>query len=311
MSMAEGAVTSLANLSPEAAGRAVAMGVEGVRDLVECVTAYAPLFHTPVCDEAMLTTTALAPAVMSPWLPHEKLRTTSRTTLWALRVDWEIDYAADSYEHVMAVVHRCMTAVEEGHCAPNDRLAGFLVDLRARLAASSAFPQLGSAWSQALRRGLEAMAREWKWRTAQSASKRGARLPTLEQYLDNADSVLVVFLALSHWISTDEPGLIQNIDVLMAAAYEVQRAARLVNDFATCDRDRAWKDLNALLLPGVTQDDVARRLGHLHAHCAELLQPLIDTGIRQAVYLDRFLKFMTHFHTVTDAYAITTTEPER
>jgi hypothetical protein len=269
----------------------------GQRDLQACAAEYGGLFAAAPFDPALFSTVALANAFCAPWLTADQLRVTNRSALWVFALDWMVDYLATTRAQVDDIVMRCL-AVADGAPAESDPLTRFLADIRDSMTGSSAFPWLHPIWCEQLRRVLQAMAREWVWRSTRDNCVRGAS-PTIDEYLANADNLGFTFVYLSHWIFTVEPGPIERVDELLAAGAEVQRLLRLVNDVCTYRRDLSWGDLNALML-GVTEAQVRQRITELTKSSRALLRPLRRTHWQLASYLDRQIGFNMGFHPIVD-----------
>ncbi|MFD0891332.1 terpene synthase family protein, partial [Streptosporangium algeriense] len=169
-----------------------------------------------------------------------------------------------------------------------------LAGIRDELAASPAHPVLGPLWREELRRMLEAMLREARW-------KADKVTPGFEDYLGNADNLGFSFAFASHWLYTagSGEGLGEILDEVAEASRSVQRVIRLINDLGTYERDVAWGDLNALLL-GPERAEVERRVAELAARSRELITPLRDRAPELAGYLERQMDFCAGFYRVTD-----------
>jgi hypothetical protein len=176
---------------------------------------------------------------------------------------------------------------------PGDDLTAFLAAIRDELADSDAYAVLGPVWRDELARMLAAMVREHQWKAA------GARRPSFEEYLDNADNLGFSFVFMAHWIHTAPAVSGVDIDEVRMASWAVQRVIRLLNDLATYDRDVQWGDLNALLL-GPDRTEVARHARRLAADARRHISPLRDRQPALANYLERQMEFCVGFYGVTD-----------
>ncbi|GGO21148.1 hypothetical protein GCM10010116_42480 [Microbispora rosea subsp. aerata] len=276
-------------------GAAAAVSAELQRDLRECRDAYPDLFPARPFDSALFTAVAQANAFGAPWLSADRLRVASRTALWIFALDWLLDYKATSRDEVERLVRGCLEAAD-GSPPPDFPLGRFLAEIRDELAASPAFAGREAVWREELRRMLSAMAREWEWKTA---AREGAPLPTLDEYLDNADNFGSSFVNVSHWIKGADPAALVRLDDLRVASGQVQRVLRLLNDLATYERDVTWGDLNARMLCS-GREEVVERINVLVDGCGELLEPLRDVCADEVVYLERQIGYSMGFYGITD-----------
>lgn len=276
-------------------GRICALAAKGQRDLAERAAAYPELFPPRPFDPALFGNVAMAIAFGAPWCDLDQLRITNRAVLWGFAVDWQVDYVAKSRDEIDRLAANCLAVADGAAPAADDPLGRFLAELRDELAAVPAYRTHAPVWRAELRKVLDAMAREWDWK--QAAGSGG--LPTLDEYLDNADNLACTVVNVVHWIHSDDPVTLAHLDALVVASAEVQRILRLVNDLGTYERDLRWGDLNALLLV----DDptvVRRRIDELVGHARELLAPLRDSCPVQADYLARQIGFSSGFYRSTD-----------
>lgn len=287
-----------ARLSAVESGRVSAVAGQAQRDLQRCAASYGDLFAAKPFDPALYSTIALANAFCAPWLGAHELRIANRASLWAFGLDWQVDYLAKSAEEVRQVIRRCVSVADGTPPAEEDMLARFLADILAELAAAPAFPELEPVWRRELDRMLAAMAREWEWQAMRSSGDE-SRLPTFDEYLENADNICFSFVFVSHWILTSGSPPIAHATDIVAAGRLVQQVIRLLNDLGTYDRDITWGDLNPLML-GVSRDDVLARIAELVAASRPVLRDLHEPHPRLAAFLDRYIGFNTGFYGLTD-----------
>jgi hypothetical protein len=282
-------------------GQVCAHAGAGQRDLQRCAAEYGELFTTAAFDPALFSTVAMANAFAAPWLAADRLRMANRSTLWVFGLDWLVDYLATAQAEVEDIQQRCIAVADGTRAVPEDPLARFLADLREAVFASTSTPWLRRLWREQVHRTVRAMAREWVWKSTRHARVR-APSPTFDEYLANADNLGFCFVFVSHWIYTADADGARRPDEageLLAAAEEVQRMLRLLNDLCTYDRDLKWNDLNAMML-GVTRAQVRYRLDELTGSCRALLRPLRRTHWQLAAFLERQIDFNLGFHPVTD-----------
>lgn len=299
--MGDAIAAAAAALSAQDSGRVCAVAGQVQRDLQRCAAGYAELFPTPPFDPAFFSTIALANTFCAPWLCAEEQRLTNRITLWVFALDRLIDHVATDASTVDAIVRGCTAVAHGGAPAAGDPLTALLAEIRDELATAPAYGPLGAVWRDELARVVTTMAREWAWKVAH-AGDPGAALPTLDEYLDNAEfGYALVFV--THWIWTAGTRPIRDIDELRAAGWAVQRVIRLLNDLGTYHRDLRWGDLNALLVEP-DRARVEQRLAAMTEQCREVLGPLADGEHRPlALFLARHIDFNTGFYRVTDYQA--------
>jgi hypothetical protein len=281
-------------------GETTAVALTCQRDLLSCVAAYPDLFPEKPFDAALYNAIALANAFGSPGLPGDRLRIANRATLWVFAVDWLIDCVMDSRDAVDGVISDSLR-VADG-VVTDSSLTRFLADIQAELASGAMFPAtyraMRSVWRDRLLRLLEASKREWEWKSAHSAGDASA-LPTINDYLDNADNFGSTFVNVSHWIFTGDTVTLDHLDELLVASDEVQRVLRLLNDLATYERDLKWGDLNVLML-GSNRGQVNELVDALIDNAREGLRPLMKRCPREAVYLERQIGYSLGFYGAGD-----------
>lgn len=271
-------------------GRICALAARGQRELQRCAADHPDLFPPAPFDATLFSSVASAMAFSAPWCTVEELALTGRAVLWGFALDWQVDHLARSRSEIDRISATCL-AVADG-AATRDPLGRFLAELRDDLAATPAFDGLRGLWREEIVRTLDAMAREWEWKTA-------ADLPALGDYLANADNLAATVVNVAHWIHTGSPQTHRDLPRLIAVSDEVQRALRLVNDLGTYQRDREWGDLNAIMLVG-DRSEIERALAAQVEHCRELLSALAASCPREADYLSRQLGYTSGFYRVTD-----------
>lgn len=280
-------------------GRISALAARGQRDLAELAAGYPELFPARPFDAALFANIAAAIAFGAPWCDAPRLRVTNRAVLWGFALDWLVDYVATSRTEIDRIAARCLAVADGGVPAPDDPLGRFLAELRDELATVAAFPDLRLVWRAELCKVLDAMAREWDWKRASGMDGAPAGLPSLDDYLDNADNLACTVVNVTHWIYSGDPATLAHLDPLIEASGEVQRILRLVNDLGTYERDLRWGDLNALLLVD-DRSQVERRIDELVARAGELLAPLEGSCPEQARYLARQIGFSSGFYRSAD-----------
>ncbi|WP_157247227.1 terpene synthase family protein [Nonomuraea typhae] len=273
-------------------GRVCALAAECARDLRRCAELYGGLFPRAAFDPDLYHALCLTSAFSSPWSAAERLRVANRAALWVRAVGWQVDHAATTREEVEELAGDCL-AVADG-AGPRGPATRFLADLCDELATVKEFEELRGAWREQLERMLAAMGRVWAWREA------GA-VPSLERYVENADSHGSSFVDLSHWIYAD-PWARGHLGVLGPVSRQVQRYLHLLGDLASYRRDVSWGALNVLMLD-VSHGDVTDRMTVLAGQAAGLIGPLREVSPLTAAYLRRQIGFSTGFHGISGLLA--------
>jgi hypothetical protein len=280
-------------------GRVCALATDCLRDLQECAAKYPALFSAKPFGPTVFSGVALANAFGSPRATAAQIRIAARTALWAFAVDWLMDYVATSRDEIDAIVSGCEAVGDGAPPDPDVPVQGFLAELRDELARRPGWAAQYPVWREHLRRYLLANAREWDWKAARTAGDDTAALPSLEDYLANADNFGSSLVNVSHWIDNQAVGTAGDLERLAEASAEVQRALRLLNDLATYERDVAWGDLNSLML-GLTPGDVRQRIAASVARCEELIEPLTADFPAEADYLIRQIGYSSGYYGSTD-----------
>ena len=289
---------TLAALPAGECGRICALAADGQRDLQACAERYGPTFPGHPFDPTFFSTVALSNAFSAYWLTGDQLRTANRAALWAFGVDWLIDYLATSAEEVDDIVRRCLAVAHGGAPAADDPISQLLADIRSDIVDSTSPEALLRIWCDQVHRTLDAMAREWHWRSGISGDAVPV-LPTPEQYLDNADNLGFAFVYVSHRCFTHDPHLQRDADLLRDAGWRVQHAIRLLNDLGTYRRDIAWGDLNILML-GPDRTAVIQQAENIIEYCRTVFVSLRAAHPGLVAYLERQIDFNLGFWQLTD-----------
>jgi hypothetical protein len=279
-------------------GAVLAQTVRAARDLAVRAEAHPDLFTGRPIDAITYHAVACANVFGSPGLSATDVRIACRTSLWIFGLDWLVDHKAKTRAEIEDINRRCLAVADGGAPVPGDGLTAFLTEIRDEVAASPAFPALRPDWRALLAGLLEAGAREWEWKAAAAAGDRSA-LPSLDDYLGNADNFGSAWVNISHWIVRADPATLAHAGPLQEISREVQKALRLLNDLATYERDLSWGDLNALML-GVDRAGVTARVGEIVEHCRRLLKPLRDDCPEATEYLDRQIGYSMGFYGGSD-----------
>ncbi|MEU9510645.1 terpene synthase family protein [Micromonospora sp. NPDC048170] len=280
-------------------GRICGLAVRGQRDLQASAAAHPELFPADPFDTMLFANVSLAIAFGAPWCTAEQLRAANRTVLWGFALDWLIDHRARSRDEVDGLVTRCLAVADGEPPAADDHLGAYLAALQGELTTSPAFAAHRPLWRDRVAATVRAMAREWEWKTGSCRMS----LPSLDEYLDNADNHACTIVNVAHWLYTGDEATLARLDELVMVSDQVQRALRLVNDLGTYERDLRWGDLNALLLVD-DRAEVEQRLAELVDTCRRMLVPLRSTCPREADYLARQIGFSSGFYQLADFWGM-------
>ncbi|MFI7640736.1 terpene synthase family protein [Nonomuraea sp. NPDC049400] len=262
-------------------GRTCALAAECGRDLRRCAQMYSGLFPAAAFGADDFSALTLSMAFSAPWASAARLKVANRAALWVLAVDRLVDHTATTREQVSRLTSECLSVADGA--VPRSAVTRFLADLRDELATVKEFDGLRWLWRDQLARMLAGMARAWVWRDTRA-------VPTLDGYLDNADSRGSCFVDVSHWIYTADDWAKANLEELRAVSRRVQRYLHLLGDVASYRRDMSWGDLNVLAL-GVSRAEVSEAMAELARETAVLIEPVRARSPRTAVYLRRQIGF--------------------
>ncbi|MFG1857530.1 terpene synthase family protein [Actinomadura geliboluensis] len=266
------------------------------RDLRSTMARYSGLFPSEAFDDKLPVKVAMAIIGQSPHSAPEQVAPEARASLWVFPVDYQIDTLASSRAQVHDLRRRCLDVADGAAPDPGDAVAVFLGELRDDLAEYPAFAVRRPVWRRHLAAMLDAMVREWEWRTARAAAGEAAAQlpPTFAQYQDNADNFGSTWVNVIHWITHNTPDVEACHDELVAVSQRVQLVLRLFNDVATARREEASGDLNALRL--VSRDTVERRISELLDQCQTLIESVSARSPDSADYLRRQVSFSARFY---------------
>src|SRR5690606_6921421 len=187
---------------------------------------------------------------------------------------------------------RCRAVANGAPATPDDLLTAALADLRGQLSHEPAFGSLAGLWQREVARTVASMAREWRWR-------RKGYLPTIDEYLSNADNLAFCFIFASHLIALANEAAEADAHRLMTAARATQRTIRIINDLGTYRRDLATGDLNVLAL-APSRRSVDRLLTSLVSASRSRFTHLRTSHPGLIEYLDRHIDFNLGFYSITD-----------
>ncbi|MEO3890049.1 terpene synthase family protein [Nonomuraea sp. B5E05] len=271
-------------------GRTCALAAECGRDLRRCAEMYSGLFPAAAFDAECYNALTLTTAFSAPWAGADRLKVVNRAALWVKAVDRLVNHSAITREQVDRVVRECLSVADGA--VPRSAATRFLADLRDELATAREFGELRWLWRDQLARMLACMVRAWVWRD-------GNAVPTLERYLDNADSRGSCFVDLSHWIYTADRWARAHLEDLRDVSRLVQRYLHLLGDVTSYRKDVSWGDLNVLSL-GVSSTEVREAMAGLAREAAGLIEPVRERSPRTAIYLRRQIGFTAGINGISD-----------
>jgi hypothetical protein len=255
---------------------------------------YGDLFGSTDFDDTFFSSLAMVGTYCAPDVPAEQAALAHRAGLWIFGLDRLIDSVSGTRAQVDGVVAACLAAARGEPGATE--VSRFLADLRGDLAGAPSFGVLGPVWEDQVARTLRAMAREWDWRG------QGTPVVTLDEYLDNVDSVGFGVVYLAHWIATERRRRPTDVAALVVAGRRVTELLRLVNDLGTHRREQGLGDVNALSL-GFSVPALTDRIELLVEQCQQAMAPLRRRHPGLTRYLDRHVGFNLGFYRSTDYWS--------
>jgi hypothetical protein len=283
------AVPDCGSSSREAALTA-ALALALLADSRAWVAAQPPQFgRVPV--EAM----AISGAAVGPWRAPGEVIPCMRMYLWIFAFDDCVEtFAPDDAARLDDLLRRCAGVVRGGR-DDSHWLLTTLSDLQADLAAWPHYPALADLWIEKFDAMLDSM--RWGWEVA-----LGRRTDDvgLQDYLAHADSISACTTVMPRWITYGGDGLLDHLEVLVAALAEYVIANRLANDLASYARELDQPGSDNVLDYGVSTEwvkaEIARRVRAVHW----LLDGLVAQGFGPAIELVRETEYATTFYTMAE-----------
>ncbi|MEV6235674.1 terpene synthase family protein [Lentzea sp. NPDC051838] len=237
--------------------------------------------------------TCMTMALAAPWAPAADLDVVCRQALLLWAVDDELEAVADEARFRARLAE--FTSAISGEPYRPDPLNDALAELRADLVARPLFGELGQWWTDTMIDGWVAGFDEWRISREMAA---GAPAPGYEDYLKiGTRSILKTPMQLAMLMVTEQASLHSHRNRLNAAIDEANIAVRLVNDYASYERERRSGDLNVMML-GLTEDQVRQEIHASVDRFREHLGPLLaePNPLRAAVTLWRYLQTPVSFY---------------
>lgn len=222
---------------------------------------------------APLPVIALSEAVAQPWASADQLRLSGRMGVWVCAIDDHLERNVTTLAELNEFIDRCNTVVRTGRRDDRHPLLASLSGWQQELASSPHYPALSGLWERKFAACLRAMHYDWVVGSAR-ASGTGPT-STLEEYLDNADSISVWQVHLPRWVGAGCPEVADHLDVLVPALDDVAVLNRLANDLATFSRERSEPRENNVLMYGASREwvraEIDSRLGAVRGRLAGLV----------------------------------------
>ena len=261
---------SMSALDPGDACREGARVIGLLRLLRGWTGGFGPGFVPEVAEMAALALTSAAPDA-----PAAVLLPPAMQVVWAQAIDDRFDVAATSLAEVNRIVSRCQLVARGAMPDPEVATEVALASLTGTLSQCAGWGPLRAVWLDRLDRMLAAC--RFEWLAGQQLSDTGAG-PGVDAYLAQHHSVGAGPVCLAWWMSAADPRVLSHLDLLLAAADELEIAIRLANDQCSADRETQHErhGVNALAL-GATGDWIEQRIQHHLAAGRDLLAPLSGT----------------------------------
>ncbi|HEX3589058.1 MAG TPA: terpene synthase family protein [Pseudonocardiaceae bacterium] len=216
---------------------------------------------------------ALGEAVIHPWALPGQLRLSGRMGAWVCAADDHVERDVTELAELDEFIDRCDTVVRTGRQDDSRPLLASLSRWQRELADEPLYPKLADLWERKFAACLRAMRYDWLVGSARADGTGTAA--TVDEYLDNADSISVWQVHLPRWISSGRADLVDHLDVLVPALDDIAVVGRLANDLAGYSRERTQPRENNVLMYGVSPEwvrtEIDSRLGAVRRRLADLV----------------------------------------
>lgn len=216
---------------------------------------------------------ALGEAVIHPWATPDQLRLSGRMAAWVCAADDHVERDVTDLAELDEFIDRCDTVVRTGRRDDSEPLLASLSGWQRELADEPLYPKLAELWERKFAACLRAMRYDWVVGAARADGRDPAS--TVDEYLDNADSISVWQVHLPRWVSSGHTGLVDHLDVLVPALDDIAVVGRLANDLAGYSRERTEPRENNVLMYGVSPEwvrtEIDGRLGAARRRLADLV----------------------------------------
>lgn len=183
-------------------------------------------------------------------LPTRSIATRAVANLWLPAIDDLLDADAADPSVVDSILRECRLVICDGSDAANfaSPIARLLMALRRELSAFFLWPQLLPAWTAALMGTIDCSAYERRLRL-RAAEELDSPLLSMDEYLRFArESIGISWLFTTSLILDEDASSLNHLPDLLALAEHCAIAIRFANDVASFPRERAVRDLNAVVV---------------------------------------------------------------
>ncbi len=236
---------------------------------------------------------AISAATIAPWRSVTQLRAVARMYVWTYALDDHVE-AITSLPELDDLFTRCLDVVRTNQSDTSHPILTALSSCQQDLNAQPLYPKLAELWAAKFASDLQAV--RYDWRVSRGEIDR----TDFQDYLDHASSVTLWMNHFPLWATSEDSALLDQLDPLATALDDLTIVVRLANDLATFDRESRTGDNNALMYPGVTQDQVRAELAHRANDATRRLSIMVDDGFAPAIELIRLLEWSTVFYSCGD-----------
>jgi hypothetical protein len=227
----------------------------------------------PGYRDAPLSVIALTESMTHPWAGAEAMVLPGRMAVWVCAIDDHIEEDLTELDKLDEFIDRCNAVVRTGRRDDSNTLLASLSGWQQELAGRPGYSALAELWERKFAACLRAMRYDWVVGMAR-ASGTGAP-STVEEYLDNADSISIWQVHLPCWVNAGDAEPVDHLDVLVPALDDIAVVCRLANDLASYSRERDDPRENNVLMYGVSPDwvraEIENRLDAVRSRLAGLV----------------------------------------
>lgn len=252
----------------------------------------------PKPETLPLEAMALATAVISPWCSAAQLHPTARMCAWTYAVDDYAEQEVPCLAELDEMLARCNAVLQTGAPDTSHPLLAALSEYQAGLMTWPLYPALSALWREKFGKDMRGM--RYDWIVGRAREELTGPVPSVAEYLNHADSILVWTTHLPRWICNGDTGLIDHLDVLIPALDDEVVAVRLANDLATISRAKAQRGQNNILMYGVSPDWVRTELARRVESSRRRLAPLVSEHYLPAIELIRSVEWAVSFYALAD-----------
>ncbi|TDP98038.1 terpene synthase family protein [Labedaea rhizosphaerae] len=257
----------------------------------------------PGYRDAPLSAIALTESVVQPWASAAETALSGRMAVWVCAIDDHIEREVSELDKLDEFIDRCNSVVRTGRPDDSNTLLAALSGWQRELADRPGYPALASLWERKFAACLRAMRYDWVVGTARANGTGTTSMnTTVAEYLDNADSISIWQVHLPCWVSPEDAGPVEHLDVLVPALDDIAVVCRLANDLASYWRERDDPRENNVLMYGVAPDWVRAEIERRLDAVRERLAPLVAKDHLPAVGLIRRAEWAVGLYARTDLH---------